>query len=376
MSDANGFASGGISDLLEVGPGSSTCNVTLQHPSFVFDLPSPLQQCASYKFNYSSAAQAQPVQIYGIIPGGTAFVLTPPKGPTSYEWVANVPSETTLVWCMTDAQNRSGGCSAPLQVNDSSVSSCLAGAHPSSLATIPSMVPSSAIALASITASSATSCSPITSSAASSAATTRVATTDKTKISDGAIAGIAVGGLLGVVLVALFVGFILFKKYRHPTARYLEDGQIAYRPGRKGDEVDLADDSPPPVVHPYPVFVLSAGLNGPGTSGYSDPPDGDTVHAPSSPIIVLPNVRSNSLSEGLPYAASWSQPDNRTSATSLSLDTDVSGARRKARTAEVPTYAATPQVIVHTDAEDVIESPPQYSDHRTTSQSGKAISAM
>lgn len=63
MSDLYGFGTGGNSDLLLVGGGTtnSQCNTTSPSALFSFQTPSKVQQCGNYLFSgYDTATQREP----------------------------------------------------------------------------------------------------------------------------------------------------------------------------------------------------------------------------------------------------------------------------------------------------------------------------
>jgi len=134
MSDATGFATGGISPLLTVQAQtsqSSSCNTVDPGPQFFYSLDIALQQCQPYKFsNYTGATL--PVTIYGLVPGGTAIVLNAPSGATEYVWsAASIPAGTSVLFAMSDAQNRTGGVSGILVSGSTGNTSCLNANSPS-----------------------------------------------------------------------------------------------------------------------------------------------------------------------------------------------------------------------------------------------------
>jgi hypothetical protein len=62
MSDADGFGTGGNSDLLLVGGGTTNtqCNTTSPNAAFSFQTPLDAQQCGSYLFSgYDGAIQRE-----------------------------------------------------------------------------------------------------------------------------------------------------------------------------------------------------------------------------------------------------------------------------------------------------------------------------
>ncbi|KAH9950419.1 hypothetical protein B0H21DRAFT_534238 [Amylocystis lapponica] len=138
MSDASGFASGGVSNVITVGPssGTSQCDTTTPGAGFTFNTDSALAQCRTYTFSdYTTAIQ--PVTIFAMIPGGDSFILQPPNGPTSFDWVTNVASSTELVFFMMDSQGHSGGSSQVNIVGLSDDATCLTGNIPASVANRP-----------------------------------------------------------------------------------------------------------------------------------------------------------------------------------------------------------------------------------------------
>jgi hypothetical protein len=134
MSDATGFAAGGISPLLTVQAQTSqstSCNTVDPGPQFVYSLDVALQQCQPFTFsNYTGAIP--PVTIYGLVPGGTDIVLNAPNGATEYVWsAATIPTGTSVIFAMSDAQNRTGGVSGILVSGSSGNTSCLNANSPS-----------------------------------------------------------------------------------------------------------------------------------------------------------------------------------------------------------------------------------------------------
>jgi len=352
MSDASGFGSGGVSEVLTVGQSisESQCNTTAQHADFTFDTDMALNQCREYSFtNYSGAVQ--PVTITGLIPGGTSFILLPQTGSTEFDWEADIETGTSVVFFMQDSKGHQGGSTQLDQVGETGDSSCLTGAFPSSLAVHPSAT--------------------YTTSSASSQTATATGTTTST-VSAGTIAGAVVGGVAGLAAVVVLAIFLL--RRNRGQGSYSRGSAYPYDAGRGKPEIDLAheasDDMPPPEVHPYPLFNPTIGdAHGlhpaaPVSSVSS------LIHAsthPGSTVYSLPNpygvqsTHSRHNSDAASALASTA-PGLRNSFASSSQDQTVtSGARRKAAMAGVPAYQPTQRFILHTDAEEVIELPPQYS---------------
>jgi len=132
MSDSTGFASGGVSSLLTVGPSNGgSCESTPILPPFTFYTSMGLQQCEPLEF-YSYDNAIQPITIYGLIPSGEAFILHPPIGSSSYNWTANVAFNTSLIFTMMDSEGSSGGSTDVIYVDNSGDNSCLGVDSPSS----------------------------------------------------------------------------------------------------------------------------------------------------------------------------------------------------------------------------------------------------
>ncbi|KAH9937031.1 uncharacterized protein B0H18DRAFT_968837 [Fomitopsis serialis] len=379
MSDASGFGTGGVSDVITVGAGSSGCDRSWQVVDFYYDTDMALSQCRTYSFtNYTGAVQ--PVSITGLVPGGTTFVLNPPKGPTDFEWIADVAAGTGLIFFMADSKGHSGGSTQLDTVGLSGDPSCLTGAYPSSLSVHPSSTATSAPASGNTGTSSPT----------------------------GAIVGAVVGGLVGLGLIAAAV-FIYLRRERQ-KGRYGQGGTFPYRGTRpQKDEVDLAgDDVPPPdVVQPYPYFHPTGSVHSQGqqsirgasiggaqstvslmrpmsyaeSQGYAHPDQygqGVATHSRNTSLMdgagisrsqtqsqIQSQTRSRTQSQTLSQAPSQAQSQAQS-------QTFSSASRRKAAMAGIGPYqSAAPRFILHTDAEDVVELP-RNSDDRRASGSGTA----
>ncbi|EDR15565.1 uncharacterized protein LACBIDRAFT_291440 [Laccaria bicolor S238N-H82] len=227
MSDATGAASGGISDLLTVGPpqGASQCNTTDPGVDFFFSLDGVLQQCQPYPFTQYGGA-IQPITITAYVPLGNSFVLNPPTG-SSFSWIANLPAGTSVAFSMIDSQGRNGGTSPIEVVGLTNNNSCLAT----------TVVTSSR---SGVTSSRTTSTSQTSKS--NSGQDNNGTSQGGSKI--GIIIGAAVGGF-ALVGIAAFL-FFCFSRNRR--------AKPGYRPNQK---VDFTYD---PVRPPSPdPFILPAG---------------------------------------------------------------------------------------------------------------------
>ncbi|KZT72811.1 hypothetical protein DAEQUDRAFT_762623 [Daedalea quercina L-15889] len=358
MSDASGFGSGGVSDMITVGSGSSSCDRSLQAADFTFQANSALNQCRYFAFtDYTGATQ--PVTITGVIPGGETFILTATSD--EVDWQVDVAAGTTLLFFMADSKGHSGGSTQWETVIQSGDSSCLTGAYPSSLSAHPS-------------GTATTSTGAATNTVASNVATSSTPT--------GAIVGGIVGGVVGLGLIAAAI-FVYLRKERQKR-RYGQSGAFAYRGTRpKHDEIDptdSTDDVPPPdVVQPFPYYNPSA--TGSASSPAQQSFAGNSAVSLMRPISYaesqgyagfVGHSRNTSLVDG--GSAFTGSPGARESGVSgsqsqsQSPSTVSSAARRKAAMAGVTPYQPNPpRFILHTDAEDVVELPPQYSSLRAPS---------
>ncbi|KAI6146212.1 hypothetical protein BKA82DRAFT_762499 [Pisolithus tinctorius] len=199
MSDATGFATGGTTAVLTVGEptSSSSCSTTPPSLSYIFiDDTLPLQQCAPLEFSGYQGA-ILPVTFIGIIPEGESFRIQSDVATMTYNWTADVPAGTSIMFSMLDANNKTGGCSALQTVNGSSDASCLSSISPSSTGSIPQ-------------SSQSGSPSPSASQTGSSSSTT---------LSTAAIAGV-VGGCVVALAALVILGLYLIRRTRKDDTTY------------------------------------------------------------------------------------------------------------------------------------------------------------
>ncbi|OJT04749.1 hypothetical protein TRAPUB_4543, partial [Trametes pubescens] len=378
MSDSTGFGSGGVSPAITTGNSESkdACNLTDPGVDFYFEANSNLAQCREYTFSGYTGA-IQPVTIHGVVPGGSSFVLNPPKGPTSYDWTADVASGTSLVFIMTDSQGRQGGSSQIYLVNLSDDASCLDKNSPTSVTNAPSGT-STPTKSASSTASSTASASPDSSSSGKTSA------------------GTVVAAIVGCLVAAFIVGTLLWFYIRRQRGASVVKGGFFGRFHKR--EVDLMHDPslpPPASVSPYPLYNRQGGSQHDVTtttpnstfdllSAQAQPsgnPFGEgSVYTPSA--ATLAHRTSVATSQFPPPSPSHrrsmhsgsaaGRPDEGSSG-SWDHQTITSGMRRKAAAAGMSPYAPSTRFILHTDLEDdlpppiedeVIELPPQYTERR------------
>ncbi|KIM48268.1 hypothetical protein M413DRAFT_16245 [Hebeloma cylindrosporum] len=415
MSDATGFNTGGSTNVLTVKASQGgSCNTTDPGVSFSFQLNSALQQCRPFVFSgYTQAVQ--PVSIYGVIPGGNSFSLSPPTGPTSFSWDASVARGTSMIFFMTDSQGRQGGSSDVRIVGFSDDSSCLTGLSPSSTQSPPG---------ASQTAPSTTASStpPPTSTSPSS-----------NGISIAAIAGTVIGALLFLAVV-ITLGLFFLRKKRDATGG-IAPNSFKRHSRRMGSGIDLTyDPSQAPPGQPYgmpqnnavPTNYPHSPSSGPPFSDnpfYDSPPESQYQPSshylppsqfdaasqyssgryqfsdntapqeynpyqqhhgayqanaqlyPPNPNYQPVNTHSVDAFSSPPLALAGAQPERFSMQTSQpSAPSEVqSSAQRKAAMAGVSTTYTPSRFIVHTDVEDalpppneagVVELPPQYSERR------------
>ncbi|KAJ3552074.1 hypothetical protein NM688_g4348 [Phlebia brevispora] len=382
MSDSSGWGSGGISNVQVVGPSISNtnCNTTDPGVDFFFELNTALQQCRPYTFSGYTGA-VQPITIWGAVPGGESFILNPPVGPTSFDWIADVAGGTSLLFVVTDSKGRKGGSSDILSVGSSDDASCLNANSPSSVSSAPSA-----------TSASATSTQKTATSTGSSTAMPATGDTAK-KSSTGAIVGGILAGLFAAFAIAVF---ILFVWRRRRAKTYGGKGGIELPFGgsrsRRLRSVDLDPPSavvdghsPVHVIQPYP-FAAPGVLSTADASSINASPSSHNLlaseqaqdaHYDASQFSTLHNPYSPSAQSAQGQTQHSRQPSSESAGVSTLVGSNAdarssmsSAGRRKAAMAGITTYKPTPRYIVHTDLEDtdeageVIELPPQYTERR------------
>ncbi|KAL5534289.1 hypothetical protein ACEPAG_751 [Sanghuangporus baumii] len=404
MSDSTGFGSGGTSDVLIVGSSvsGSSCNTTEPSPDFVFDANSALQQCRAFTFSgYSEAVQ--PVRILGLIPLGQSFELDPPTGSSSFDWIANVPNGTSIVFIMTDSQGRQGGSSNLLTVGMSDDQSCIDASSPRSTAQATSTQTGVVTATETVKDPSAKSAS-----------------------STAVIAGATIGGV-AFLSIALLVSFLCFRRQKH--AKY--EGSDTRRPpitfvGSRSSRLERMRSSfipssgrmrrahssfdllPPVALHrtaqqhsplhqsampipeeeymPNPYILPSEASAADGhlahasqnaysrdpPSAYLPPHDAGTLGYARSHSRSYSQSDGESISPGLTNQ-SYSQGHARRPSVPYSVSSNGVGPRSSGKASQAGTIRSAPRLILHTDADDigsidegeeVIELPPRYTERR------------
>ncbi|CAD6579213.1 MAG: hypothetical protein TREMPRED_002425 [Tremellales sp. Tagirdzhanova-0007] len=237
MYDATGWGSGGTTPVLSMtvmspallsdpcaAVGSSTnssCFDTDLLYDFTFSISpnSNPSSCSSMSISWESNV-TRPVDLYGLVPGGSAFSLpiSQASGQDDYDWTVDIASGTQFLLLMSDAGEYQTGGSTNLYTVQSGSTSCLNSSSPTSAtATSSSTISSSS---SSPSASSTSSNSSLSSTSSTASASTSVAgmggassggsavsNSQSTSVSNssshaGAIAGGVVGGLALLALLA------------------------------------------------------------------------------------------------------------------------------------------------------------------------------
>ncbi|TFK94445.1 hypothetical protein K466DRAFT_593619 [Polyporus arcularius HHB13444] len=389
MSDATGFGSGGVTPVITVGPtvSKTACDTSDPGVDFTYEANSALAQCRTYTFSLYKDA-VQPIQITGIVPGGSTFILNPPRGPLSFDWVADIAANTELVFFMTDANNRQGGSTQFASVLLSDDKTCLDKNSPASVAHPPSMTATSK-------AAAGTKSSTHTQTSTSSA-TSSPDTDDPSKSSPaGTLAAAIVGTLVALVVLGSLIWFYLRRR---------NGGGFLGRKFQK-QEVDLMKGDPglPPhqSLSPYPLYPTdnfgdgatphssvnllhrTPSADAASTLNFARPPQTATT-AQFPPGTRPDSIHDTSLygngsgyggasQYGTAAAAAYGGVRPEGSVASWDQSVTSSAAQRKAAQAGVSTYQTPARFILHTDIEDdlppppvdeVIELPPQYSERR------------
>ncbi|KAF4605149.1 hypothetical protein EYR40_003932 [Pleurotus pulmonarius] len=240
MSDATGFGTGGYSPLRTVGAaaGGATCNTVDPGVAFNFELNLALQQCRPYTFSGYDRA-IQPVTAIGIVPGGTAVILRPQAGLTSFDWTASVRSGTSMIFMMIDAAGRQGGASDVKLVGITDDATCLNANSPASTTTTATST-SSSVASTPATRKPA---SATKTSAAPTATTSAASAPAEGGFSIAAIAGTVIGALI-FLAVAVTLGLFLLRR-----SRFASGGPGRRQSQRLQSQIDLTDANP--TYHPY-----------------------------------------------------------------------------------------------------------------------------
>ena len=288
--------------MLTAAVGSSdntSCLTTDLTYSFTFSI-SPTEnpsQCSSQTVSWPSSV-TRPVNLFGLIPGGTAFQIPIPQDGTSYDWQVNIDDGTEYLLAMSDAGPNVTGGSSPLITVAGGSNSCMndtsprAGGSGSGAGTATSAGPS---ASASVSGVGGGSSGGTSGSGGSSQDNTGGGGGSSTPV--GAIVGGTVGGVAFLVLLAVLLFFCLRKRARQrrdstdpiirsygangaQTTEKRRTGAMDLLAGRGGRaERALSDDSQvetglrgdeyQPSPFRYPDSTQAAGMTGAAAAGAS-----------------------------------------------------------------------------------------------------------
>lgn len=249
MYDATGFGSGGTTPTLTVGSSDNTSCLTT---SFLYDFTFSLDpqdtpaQCSSQTITWPSNV-TRPVNLFGLIPGGSAWQIPISQDSESYDWQVNVAEGTSYLLVMSDSGPYvTGGSSNLIRV--------AAGSEACMNSTSPKSGGNSGTGTA--TTSAATPSSSVSGVGGSSSGGTANGDNTNTGSSGGgggsnvgAIAGGTVGGVAFLVLLALLLFCCLRRRTRSrrdssdPIIRsYGVDGATTEK--RRGGAMDLLAGRP------------------------------------------------------------------------------------------------------------------------------------
>ncbi|KIO00372.1 hypothetical protein M404DRAFT_1003823 [Pisolithus tinctorius Marx 270] len=242
--DEAGFITGSTSDLLQVeGPtDGSSCNTTSSQ-TFSFSLA--LQPCGPYVFNDYQGA-VLPVSIMAIVPGGESIILSSNVTTTSYNWTADVQAGASIIFSMLDADSNSGGCSLLQAVDDTSYASGEPFVSTTNLSvsgetfggvSFASVLPSPlTLSLTTSTSTSQTGSSPTSTSQTGSSpmSTTQTGSGSSTTLSSAAIAGV-VGGVVVILFVLVIYCLCLRRRKRKDSSTYPTPTTLDVHPAQMGN---------------------------------------------------------------------------------------------------------------------------------------------
>lgn len=287
--------------------------------------------------------------LQGFIPGGNTFNLTPPAGPPSYNWNADLLAGTSVVFAMSDSkgrngwyrphfarasvtQPRSGGSSSILLVGESGDNSCINSTTPSSTSNPPS---------------------PISTSPGGPSASPP-GQNDKKNGGSNSIA-IALGSLGGVLALGLVFALIFFYFQRKRKRQNdHSEGSYKFRGNGGPRRMSLDLEEPRPVDDTHDDQTLSH------ITPFSE------SHAASSSDYLRPTREDLQGADLIPPRPGPPSSNARSKASQA-------GSFRQ------------PRYVVHTDVEDaipedndqeVIELPPTYSERRGPAPPSTAGSSL
>lgn len=369
MSDSTGFNAGGSSNVYTVlGSKGGVCNTTDPGTDFVFQLNSNLQQCRPFTFSGYDAA-VPPVTIGAIVPGGSAFTVSPPLGQPSYDWTVTAARGTSMVFFMADSQGRQGGSSDLRSVGASDDSSCLSYSSPSTTTDAPGPTQ--------------TNSSPSSSSSTSS---------PPTPISAASIAGAIIGSVLFLAVVITLALFVMkrmqsnVRKKQLPSRVDLTDGDAGnrlyispygYSLQPSNHQIDFGGSKNPVSEAPFTESTTHFPLPPPFLPQPYHPYSPQSQH-PCFDVPASPSVQNGNLEVYANPAPTFSQHSSGWDSSQTST------AQQKPDLVGIPSQPPS-RLILHTDAEDTedaspydggfIELPPQYSERRAPGGLNSSVEA-
>jgi hypothetical protein len=263
-----------------------------------------------------------PVNLYGVIPHGTAFSLpiSQTSGTDSYDWTVDIASGTDFVLLMSDAGPYQTGGSTGLLTVGSGNTNCMDSSSPASVTTSASSTSASATSSSTSAASASASVAGVGGSSSGGTSESGPSSSNHT----GAIAGGAVGGVAFLVLLALLLFCCIrrrartkgeksdpaIKSYgvasgsekrasRRPMDLLAGRGRVASDEevgGGRGDGV-TENYQPSPFRYPSPpstpagpgvVGALGGAATGAALGGAAMAGRSEKANQPSSPIVSAP----------------------------------------------------------------------------------------
>ncbi|OCF56493.1 hypothetical protein L486_05343 [Kwoniella mangroviensis CBS 10435] len=240
MSDANGLATGGSSEVQTVQPANDTSCLSWassrsESLDFTFTVSGQAVQCQrGFEMSWSGGLEYGPYNftVIAMDQSFNAYDVTLEKGVTSQsDWVLDIPANSRFIIMMNSGKGYGrGGTSGIYSVSDSDDPSCLQ-ADPQVTGTWPSTITTGTLDPPTL---------PITQSASDS---------KKSSISGGAIAGVVIGVLAFFAIVGIILFFLIRRRKRRIQGQSV--GKL------EGSHIDLANDDD--------------GNNGPNRNGMVEP---------------------------------------------------------------------------------------------------------
>lgn len=245
MSDSTGIGTGGTSAIIAVGGSgekSECLQTTTSAPKFFFILdPEVPSQCGTTRIYWNAnSGYTGKVHVYAMVVGGQSSALTIADGATEVNWVANIRTNTTMLFVAGDQTGVGTGGSSTLLTIGAGPDSCINESSPSSTQRPPAGGINTAGGVSTPTATSAPS---------GSGSGNNI----------GAIVGGVIGGVAGIAIIGLVLLFFHRRRKHHRNS--------GTRP-MKPDLIDPSEDQPPrderaglyvpePFIIPEPTYAES-----------------------------------------------------------------------------------------------------------------------